>query len=761
MDIAFLKHEATADIYAQRELTWQELGKLLAQARVASCGQACKGKDCPEKSGAAWIPAKFSAPRRLKTNVVTVSALVLDLDDVTAEELSRVLMHFAPFSYYLHSTHTNATSAGYRMRLVVQLEAPVPAAAWPRFVESVYVSVGRIGDEACRDPGRLYFLPTVPEGAEHEFLAREGIPYPTGVVSTPAPVSEEIVDSGMNVEWIRKSLLTQARTADPQHAGPMTAAATSRPLAESGGRDNALYSVAVGLSRAERPGGGPPPTPEEVEATLAFSIRTMDTAPEGEAFWMAAALKKYANALAVRRDRDDARDLAQAVVADHYAAGGFVNPDDLVPGNNGPAAVGRNAAIILERDSRWRGKVRWNEMALDLDLTGTPIAGREPVDTAFMNWIQENYDLRLKNHEVAQQLLLVARANQFNPVRTFLESLTWDGVDRASGFLFRYFGATTHLLGVHTAGFLSAISRRWLISAVARVFKPGCQVDTTLILEGEQGMGKSSALRILAGDEWYTGSKFTVGDKDARLVMSRKWIVEVQELASLRKADIETLRAFLTETHDTFRLTYGRKVETFPRRAIFVGTTNEFEEYLTDPAGNRRYWPVRCTEVDLEALKADREQLWAQATAMFKTGEQHWLTPAEEHLMQVEREGREAPTNTAEIAISEAIARNILLMPPDKRPKVIAADQAAVQFLGMEPSAVHPGVARKVDNAFVIMGAESARLYGVPSPGKGGRTKMHSRRKVWRIPQWLLEAPQGSRLEDIREEDRTTEREPG
>lgn len=758
MRVSFLRHERTNEIAGERELTWPGLVEVLRRPRECSCTlETCGGKSCSEKSGPAWIPASFRAPVRRKDNVRDVHALVLDLDDLDAPALQGVLAAAESYSYILHGTHAHPTSDAFRLRLILELEASVPASAWPAFVERAFGVFGRVMDESCRDPGRLYFLPSVPKGAEYEFVVHPGVPYPVGTTvasATPEPV-------GLDIEWIRASLRAQAKQ-DPTRAAEFLAVAESRPLASPGGRDNALYNVCVAISRAERPGGGPPPTHEEVEAVLAFSLATMDTAPEGPDYWAKAALAKYDHSLRFRNERDTATEFAQAVLEEKRAERGDLPAEAFVQGKDSkPAAVGRNVETVLRRDHRWQGKVRWNEMLTDIDLAGTPAEGSATADTALMNWLQATYDLRLKQHEVAQQLLLVARANPFNPVKELLERYKWDGVDRAENFFFHYFGATTHLLGGHTAGFLAALGKRWLISAVARVYRPGLQVDTTLILEGEQGIGKSSALRILAGDEWYSGSKFQVGDKDARMVLTRKWIVEIQELASMRKTDIESLRAFLTETHDTFRVPYGRKIESFPRRSIFVGTTNDFEEYLNDPAGNRRYWPVRCTEVDLAALAADREQIWAQAVTMFKAGEQHWLTPAEEHLMQTEREVREAPTNSAEIAVSEAMARRLLLMAPDKRPKVLAADQAAVDLLDMKPGEVHPAVAKKIDNAFALMGAEPARLFGVPGPGRSGRILAHSRRKVWRIPQWLLEAPQGSRLEEVREEDRTTERESG
>jgi predicted P-loop ATPase len=348
-------------------------------------------------------------------------------------------------------------------------------------------------------------------------------------------------------------------------------------------------------------------------------------------------------------------------------------------------------------------------------------------------------------------------------VREYLDGLHWDGQDRSSSFLGGYLGATTLALGDHAGAFLAMLGRRWLVSAIARIYRPGCQVDTTLILEGGQGIGKTSALRALAGKpEWYSGSRLNIGDKDARMVLGTRWIVEMQELASMRRADIESLRAFLTETTDTYRAPYARRVETFPRCGVFVGTTNELTEYLTDPAGNRRFWPVRCTEIDLEGLERDRDQLWAQAVAALKGGEQHWLTAAESVMMETERADREAPGDTQAEAVAEAIARFYLQMKPADRPKSVAADKVAVDVLGVETSKLTGAIAKRAGIALTMLGAEPMRLFGVPGPGRSGRILSHSKRKVFRLPQWLMEAPQGARLEDVHEaESAATERESG
>jgi len=155
------------------------------------------------------------------------------------------------------------------------------------------------------------------------------------------------------------------------------------------------------------------------------------------------------------------------------------------------------------------------------------------------------------------------------------------------------------------------------------------QHDTAMLgLEGEQGIGKSSALRLLAGPDWFADTGITIGDKDSYQALRRKWIYEFAELASIRGRDIERVKNFLSSQCDTFRASYGRRTQDHPRQVVFAGSTNELH-YLADPTGSRRFWPLKCTTIDLEALRRDRDQLWAEARVAYEAGEPWHLDTAE------------------------------------------------------------------------------------------------------------------------------------
>jgi hypothetical protein len=229
--------------------------------------------------------------------------------------------------------------------------------------------------------------------------------------------------------------------------------------------------------------------------------------------------------------------------------------------------------------------------------------------------------LMFQEPDIAKALELVARRRTVHPVREWLGSLKWDGEARMDRGL-------PVALGQEPGSFAALLLSRWLISAVARPMSPGCKVDTVLVLVGEQqGEGKSTFFNVLAGDEWFTDSQVDVGDKDSLLLLRKKWIVEWGELNSMRRArDKETVRAFVSQRIDHFREPYGRGVITAPRGCIIVGSTNNLE-FLSD--FERRFWPIHVPSVDLDWVRASREQLLAEAVHRYRAGETWYLQKAE------------------------------------------------------------------------------------------------------------------------------------
>lgn len=215
----------------------------------------------------------------------------------------------------------------------------------------------------------------------------------------------------------------------------------------------------------------------------------------------------------------------------------------------------------------------------------------------------------------------VARENPVNVVRDWLDSLSWDNTRRLSTMMPRGFGTSGDRYHTRTG-------RNWLISMVARAFKPGSQVDTVTVLEGPQGALKSSALRVLGG-EWYKELTADMRSKDFQQQIRGVWLGEFAELATVRRAeDVNQLKQFITAISDHYRPSYGRNEVDYPRRVVFCGTTNE-RAYIHDSSGGRRFIPVTVGRIDLDWLNANREQLFAEAVALYKAGRKWWVWPAD------------------------------------------------------------------------------------------------------------------------------------
>lgn len=238
-------------------------------------------------------------------------------------------------------------------------------------------------------------------------------------------------------------------------------------------------------------------------------------------------------------------------------------------------------------------------------------------DIRVKTWLSKKWGIETSTQSISDVALQLGKENKFHPVRDYLKSLKWDGVARLDTMLEKYCGA------VGDKEYLADVGRKVMTAAVARVFKPGVKFDYVLILEGNQGAGKSTFVRILA-DPWFTDALGDINSKDVVDNMRGKWLVELGELAQMRRSEVNDLKAFITRESDNVRKAYGRRSQTYPRHCIFIGTTNN-DEYLKDETGGRRFWPVKTTRYKLADLAADKDQLWAEALLNYELGEALYL----------------------------------------------------------------------------------------------------------------------------------------
>lgn len=287
-----------------------------------------------------------------------------------------------------------------------------------------------------------------------------------------------------------------------------------------------------------------------------------------------------------------------------------------------------NIILILENDPALAGHIVHNLFTgMDSAKDGLPWNknANQWTDTDDANlrvWLEKHYDITGKE-KIADALTAVLTRHSYHPIRDYLSGLTWDGVPRLDRIIIDYMGAEDSELN-------RAMSRKHFVAAVARVFNPGCKYDYCLIMSGAEGIGKSTLLRVMGG-RWFNDSITTLEGKEGMEQLRRAWVVELGELSSIKRSDVEQVKAHLSKQVDIYRAAYARRVLEHPRQCVFCGTTNE-ALFLKGDTGNRRFWVIpvvaelRKYRDWSEAIRRDRDQLWAEAVHYYKQGEPLYLS---------------------------------------------------------------------------------------------------------------------------------------
>lgn len=288
-----------------------------------------------------------------------------------------------------------------------------------------------------------------------------------------------------------------------------------------------------------------------------------------------------------------------------------------------------NATIILTHDPKLEGGLGLNEMEHNIVILSRlpwgeakcPRPWADSDDSGLRLYLETGYGLSSKD-KIFDAVNVVAQRNSFHPVRDYLDSCSWDGVERVETLLIDYLGAEDN-------AYTRAVTRKTLVAAVARIYNPGCKFDYMLTIRGRQGLGKSALIAKLGG-KWFSDSFTTLQGKDAYEQVLGVWIMEVGELAGMRKAEAETIKLYISKQSDRFRPAYGRRIQEFPRQCIFIGTTNEMQ-FLRDTTGNRRFWVVDTPNKPTKSIWDDLtpetvKLIWGEAVSIYKAGESLYLS---------------------------------------------------------------------------------------------------------------------------------------
>ena len=301
-----------------------------------------------------------------------------------------------------------------------------------------------------------------------------------------------------------------------------------------------------------------------------------------------------------------------------------------------------NFLLIIENEPLLKGNIAFNEFSNRSNVIGQLPWRKEgnmqdwadTDDSGLREFIEKYYGIS-STTKCNDALALAFEHHRFHPIRDYLDSLMWDEIPRIDTLLIDYLGAEDN-------AYTRTVTRKILVAAVSRVFRPGCKFDNMPVLSGPQGLGKSTIIKKL-GRDWYSDSLTTVTGKEAYEQLQGVWLIEMGEMMATRKADIEATKHFLSKTEDIYRVAYGRRTSRFPRQCVFIGTTND-KEFLRDKTGNRRFWPIdvgvqeRTKSVFDDLTSYEIDQIWAESYELFKKGEALWLSNEEEKEAQKQQD---------------------------------------------------------------------------------------------------------------------------
>lgn len=647
---------------------------------VAEYKKMTKARQSEVKDVGGYVGGLIKGGRRKAQNVAQRSMLTLDLDFAPRgfwDELT--MLH--DYAAIVYSTHSH-TPEKPRLRLVIPLDRPILADEYEAIARKVAASFNiDYFDDTTYQPERLMFNASCP--ADGEYICE----YQDGPWLSPDKVLSEYTDWRDITEWPESSRSKGIKERSAKKQGdPLTKPGIIGAFCRAYSIEEAIDTF---LSDVYEPSKTKPhrytykggtsadglviydnvfaysyhsTDPTSGELCNAFDlVRLHLYGPEDEGVkpgTPATRMPSYMRMadfikddkvviaeLSAEREEQLKEDFGELAVAkdDSWKS-------QLAYNSNGTLKQSiDNAVITLSNDPLLAGKVRLNEFSQRYEITGDlPWANTAEYwnddNQACLYHYLEKYRGLTSKANIDTAFVVSLQSHRYHPIKDYFDGLVWDGQPRLDTMITDYIGT------YEDNAYTRAITRKTVVAAVKRIYEPGAKFDYVLVLQGDQGIGKTSILRQLAGK--YVQETFSSFDgKEAVEQLTGYLIVELSELTALRRSEMESAKSFITRTEDSYRKPYDRNTTRMPRQCVFVATTNE-DSFINDPTGGRRWWILKCggeprVKGGWQALTPNvRDQIWAEAVAKYKAGEKIYLDDQE--TIEIAKQKQRGATQTSD-----------------------------------------------------------------------------------------------------------------
>lgn len=689
LDISFGKNRTDTN-WKIEYLTWDEFVEKLRKVRRTTETMAQydkmhsigRGKI---KDGPAFVGGLVRGGRRKKENIDTRSLITLDVDHADDGFLFAVELVLGGTAYVVYSTHSHRSEKP-KYRLIVPADRAMNPDEYTAVSRKLAEQIGMdYFDRTTFEVHRLMYLPSCSKDAEPVLEIYEGDPLSVDGVLAEYEDWKDVMQWPRHPKDKAGPMMTGKKVQDPREKnGIIGLFCRAFPIEE--GIDRFLEDRYVSGSMPNRYTYVHGTSANGLEIypgqELVYSHQDSDPIADGRTYNLFDLIRvhkfghldervkeftpdaKKPSHMAMERwaaDRPEVKRLKMLEIQETF--GNMEDPEeepdpedeswkDQLELHHKTSAVlctTTNLMLILSHGA-WRGVLAYDAFrntevirkSLPWREKERPHAEYEPWlgsdDKRLENWLGDVFKLR-PSKIIQNAFTEVVYRNKFHPIKEYIESSTWDGVNRLEYVFIDYLGAEdTH--------YVRQVTRKMLIAAVTRLYRPGCKFDEMLVLVGPQGIGKSSLLAKL-GREWFSDSLRTFDNKEAGEHLQAGWIFEIGELSAMKKSEVEEVKAFLSKTEDRYRVAYDRTISDFPRKCVFFGTTNT-RDFLQDTTGNRRFWPVDVDPGNAKYSHWDHltdalvGQIWAEALHYFKAGETLTLdNEAKEEALRLQTAHRE------------------------------------------------------------------------------------------------------------------------